>query len=136
MTSKQTTTAAAAAAAAATTTPATTTPGVMRPVLEHCCDPLIPGNDAAGVRGEERRFSVWISLLAAVKHGGGCSMEGDGLRAEGKFLVLFGLCRERLENRVLETALVSCCRAHENHGGGGYDIMILAAVQANLLSPW
>ena len=34
-------------------------------------------------------------------------MEGDGLRAEGEFLFLFCLCRERLENRVLETALVS-----------------------------
>ena len=30
-------------------------------------------------------------------------MEGDGLRAEGEFLILFGLCRKRLENRVLET---------------------------------
>ena len=44
-------------------------------------------------------------------------MEGDGLRAEGEFLVLYGLCRELLENRVLETALVSCCSAHENHEG-------------------
>ena len=44
-------------------------------------------------------------------------MEGDGLRAEGDFLVLFGLFRERLENGVLETALVSFCSAHENHGG-------------------
>ena len=34
-------------------------------------------------------------------------MEGDGLRAKGEFLFLFGLCRVRLENRVLETALVS-----------------------------
>ena len=40
-------------------------------------------------------------------------MEGDELRAEGEFLVLFGLCRERLENPVLETALVSFCSAHE-----------------------
>ena len=40
-------------------------------------------------------------------------MEGDGLRAEGEFLFLFGLCQERLENRVLETALVSCRNAHE-----------------------
>ena len=56
-------------------------------------------------------------------------MERDGLRAEGEFLVLFGLCRERLENRVLETALVSFCSAHENHEGGEYDIMILTAVQ-------
>ena len=40
-------------------------------------------------------------------------MEGDGLRAEGEFLVLFVLCRERLKNRVLETTLVSCRSAHE-----------------------
>ena len=80
---------------------------------------------------------MWISLLTAGKHGGGCSMEGDGLRAEGEFLFLFGLCRERLEDRVLlETALVSCCSAHENHEGGEYDILILAAVQADLLYPW
>ena len=57
-------------------------------------------------------------------------MKGDGLRAEGGFLVLFGLCRERLENRVLETALVSCCSAHENHEGEKYDIMIHNAAQA------
>ena len=76
----------------------------MQPELEYCCDPLIRENDAGGVRGEERRFSVWISLLTAGKHGGGCSMDGDGLRAEGEFLFLFGSCRERLENRVLETA--------------------------------
>ena len=116
-TSKKNTTAPAAAGAAATTTPATTTPGGMQLVFEHCCDPLIRGNDAGGVRGEERRFSAWISLFTAGKHGGGCSMAGDGLRAEGEFLVLFGLCRERLENRVLETALVSCYSAHENHEG-------------------
>ena len=61
-------------------------------------------------------------------------MEGDGLRAGGEFLVLSGLCREQLENRVLETALVSFCSAHENHEGGEYDIMILAAVKADLLS--
>ena len=70
------------------------------------------------------RFSVWISFLTAGKHGGGCSMEGDGLRAEGDFLVLFGLCRERLENRVLETASVFFCSAHDNHGGGvEYDMI-------------
>ena len=103
-------------------------------MLKHLCDPLIRRNDSGGVQGEEILFSVWISLLTVGKHDGGCSMEGDGLRAEGEFLVLFGLCRERLENRVLETALVSCCSAHENHEGGEYDIMILAAVQADLLS--
>ena len=67
---------------------------------------------------------MWISLLTAGTHGGGFSMEGDGLRAEGEFLFLFGLCRERLENRVLETASVSCGSAHKNHEGGEYDIMI------------
>ena len=61
-------------------------------------------------------------------------MEGDGLRAEGEFLVLFGLCRKRLENRVLKTELVSFCCAHQNHEGEEYDIMILAVVQADLLS--
>ena len=60
---------------------------------------------------------MWISLLIAGKHGGGCSMKGDGLRAEGEFLFLFSLCREWLENRVLETALVSCRSAYENHEG-------------------
>ena len=61
-------------------------------------------------------------------------MEGDGLRAEGEFLFLFGLCRKQLENRVLETALVSLCSTRENHEGGEYDIMILPAVQADVLS--
>ena len=46
-------------------------------------------------------------------------MEGDGLRAEGEFLFLLGLRRERLESRVLETELVFFCSAHENHEGGG-----------------
>ena len=77
---------------------------------------------------------MWISFLTAGKHGGGCCIEGDGLRAKSEFLVLFGLCRERLENRALKTASVSCCSAHENHEGGEYDIMILATVQADLLS--
>ena len=76
---------------------------------------------------------MWISLVTAGKHGGECSKEGDGLRAEGELLVVFGLCRERLENRVLETALVSCCSAHENYEGGEYDIMIHDAAQAK---PW
>ena len=40
-------------------------------------------------------------------------MEGDGLRAEGEFLFLFSLFRERLENRVLENALASCRSAHK-----------------------
>ena len=99
-------TAAATAAAAATTTPpATTTHGGKQPVLEHFCDPLIRGNDAGGVRGGEKRLSVWISLLTAVKHGGGCSMEGDGLRAEGAFLVFIGLCREQLRFGLLDFIL-------------------------------
>ena len=29
---------------------------------------------------------MWTSLLTAGKNGDGCSMEGDGLRAEGDFL--------------------------------------------------
>ena len=99
------TAAATAAAAAVTTPPAITTHGGKQPVLEHCCDPLIRGNDAGGVQGGEKRFSVWISLLTAVKHGGGGSMEGDGLRTEGEFLVLFGLCREQVRFRLLELIL-------------------------------
>ena len=53
-------------------------------MLEHCCDPLIRGSDAGRVRGEEKRFSVWISLLTEGKNGGECSMESDGFRAEGE----------------------------------------------------
>ena len=41
----------AAAASTTTTTPVTTIHGGMQPMLEHCCDPLIGGNDAGGVRG-------------------------------------------------------------------------------------
>ena len=37
------------------------------------------------MQGEKKRFSVWISFLIAGKHGGECSMEDDGLRAEGEF---------------------------------------------------
>ena len=48
--------------------------------------------------------------------------------------LLFGLFRERLENRVLETALVSCRSADENHEGGEYNIMIHNAAQAELWS--
>ena len=55
-------------------------------------------------------------------------MEGGGLRAEGEFLVLFGLCRERLESRVLETALVSLCSTRENHEGGEYYVMVCGHV--------
>ena len=61
---------------------------------------------------------MWISLLTAEENGGKRSMESDGLRAEGEFLILFGFSRERPENRVFETALVSCCNAHENHERG------------------
>ena len=35
---------------------------------------------------------------------------------------------------MLETALVSCRSAHENHEGGEYDIMIHNAEQAELWS--
>ena len=40
------------AAAAATTPPAITTHGGKQPMLEHCCDPLILGKDANGMRGK------------------------------------------------------------------------------------
>ena len=55
-------------------------------------------------------------------------MEGDGLRAEGEFLVLFVFCREQLENRVLETALVSLCSTRKNHEGEEYDVMVCGHV--------
>ena len=55
-------------------------------------------------------------------------MEGDGLCAEGEFLVLFVFCRAQLENRVLETASVSFCSTRENHEGGGYDVMVCGHV--------
>ena len=74
-------------------------------MLKYCCDPSIRGNDAGEGHGEEKRFSVWISLLIAVKYGGGYSMEGDGLRAKGELLVLFGLCREQLRFRLLNFIL-------------------------------
>ena len=35
---------------------------------------------------------------------------------------------------MLDAALVSLCSARKNHEGGEYDIMILAAVQADVLS--
>ena len=59
-------------------------------------------------------------------------MTGFVLRKSSWFL--FGLFRERLENRVLETALISCRSAHENHEGGENDIMIHNAAQADLSS--
>ena len=46
-----------------------------------------------------------LSLLTAGKHCGGCSMESYGLRAEGEFLVLFGLCREQLHLWLLDFIL-------------------------------
>ena len=70
-------------------------------MLEHCCDPLIRGNYAGEVRGEQKRFSVWISLLIAGKHGGERSIEGDGLRAEGEFLAfIWFVSRTTGESRV------------------------------------
>ena len=70
------------------------------------------------MQGEGKRFSMWISLLIVGTHDGGYSMEGDGLRAEGKFLVLFGLCQEQLEKRGIETALFSLFSTRANHEGG------------------
>ena len=55
---------------------------------------------------------------------------GFVLRVSSWFL--FDLFRERLENRVLETALVSCRSAHEIHEGGEYDIMNHDTAQAEL----
>ena len=63
----------------------------------------------------------------------GLDLPFDRGRAWRWFLVLFGLCRERLESRVLETALVSSCSTRENHEGGGHDVMILATVQTYFL---
>ena len=60
--------AAAAAATVATTIPTTTTHDGIQPVLEHCCDPLIRGSDAGGVRGEGRWFSVLLLLLLLFSH--------------------------------------------------------------------
>ena len=45
-------------------------------------------------------------------------MEGDGLRAEDKFFVLFGLCQKQQEKRVLETALFSLFSTRANHERG------------------
>ena len=59
-------------------------------------------------------------------------MTGFVLRVSSWFLL--GLIRERLENRVLKTALVFCRSAHENYEGGEYDIMIHNAAQAKLWS--
>ena len=74
-------------------------------MLEHCCDPLIRGSDAGGVRGEGRCFQVWTSLLIAGKHGGECSVEGDGLRAGGEFLVFIWLVsRTTGESRVRQNS--------------------------------
>ena len=73
--------------------------------------------------------------MTAGEHGGGCSTEGDGLGAEGEFLVLFDFCREQLENRVLELRwFPSVVLTRTMRGEGEYDVMILAAVQADLLS--
>ena len=70
------------------------------------------------MQGEGKLFSVWISLLIAGNHGAACSMEGDGLRAEGKFFILFGSCQEQLEERLLEIALFFLFSTRANHEGG------------------
>ena len=83
------TTAATAAAAAETTPPATTTPGGKQPVLEYCCGPLIRGKNAGGVQGGKTRFSVWISLLTAGKHGANAAWRVTGfvLRVSSWFFI-------------------------------------------------
>ena len=46
-----------------------------------------------------------ISLSIAGKHGGECSMEGDGLRAEGEFLAFVWLVsRTTGESRVRQNS--------------------------------
>ena len=87
------------------------------------------------MQGERKLFSVWISLLIAGNHGATCSMEGDGLRAEGEFFVLFGSCQEQLEKRVLETVLFSLFSTRANHEGGG-SIHIVSWFKPSNLSPW
>ena len=48
---------------------------------------------------------MWISLLIAGKHGGECSMEGDGLRAEGEFLAfIWFVSRTTGESRVRQNS--------------------------------
>ena len=74
-------------------------------MLKYCCDPLIRENNASEMRGKGKRFAGWISLLIAIKYGGGYSMEGDGLRAEGEFLVLSGFCRKQLRFWLLDFIL-------------------------------
>ena len=89
------------------------------------------------MQGEGKRLSVWISLLIAGKHDGGYSIEGDGLRAEGEFFVLFGLCQEQLEKRVLETGLFSIFSTRANHEGG--EVFTLCPglnYEVSGLSPW
>ena len=50
-------------------------------------------------------------------------MEGDGLCAEGEFLVVFGLCREQLENHVLETRWFPSAVLTIIMGGGSIHIV-------------
>ena len=44
------------------------------------------------MREEGERSLAWISRLIVGKHGGGLSMEDDGLGAEGEFLVFGFYC--------------------------------------------
>ena len=60
-------------------------------------------------------------------------MEGDGLRAEGEFLVLFVFCREQLENRVLGTALDSLCSTRENYEGRGPILTNVVVLKLHLM---
>ena len=72
--------------------------------------PFDPGKRCRRSARRGKRFSVWISLLIAGNHGGDCSMEGDGLRAEGEFLASIWLVSITTETRVLGIApVVSGC---------------------------
>ena len=56
------------------------------------------------------------------KHDGGHSMEGDGIRAEGEFFVLFdynSVRENKWKNVCWETALFSLFSTGANHEGGG-----------------
>ena len=79
---------------------------------------LRPFDPGKGCQRDARRGKAVLGLDLPFDRGkawGECSMEGDGLRAEGEFFVLFGLCQEQLEKRVLETALFSSFSARENN---------------------